>query len=81
METDVIFAYALENNDLVQENTERGYPQGYVYMTTDEGDWIAVDICDDEGDHNIVRFAPFDSVRIITSLYEEVDFEDVEIEG
>ena len=44
MKTDVVFAYALENNDVLVENEERGYPEGYVYMTQDDGDFITVDI-------------------------------------
>jgi len=71
MQTDVIFAHALENNDFLAENTERGYDQAYVYSIEDEDDWIAVDTVDDEGTHFIVRFAPFDPVRIITSFEDE----------
>lgn len=70
MQTDTVCAYQLENNDWVAEDILRGYPQGYVYMADDEGDWLTIDIVDDDGEHNVVYFGPFDPVTIITSFEE-----------
>lgn len=73
MQTDVIFAHQLENNDFIDYGV-------YVYSKDDAGDNIVVDFCDEDGEHTVKTYAPFDMVCIVTSFDDEEKFEDVPIE-
>lgn len=56
--TDIVCAHQLENNDILEDGR-------YVYSKEDAGDFINVNLCDDEGECEIVPFAPFDVVSIV----------------
>lgn len=69
MQTDLVFGYAVENNDWLPANDER--PDAYVYMREDEGDFISLDLVDNDGEHYTEKVAAFDTVTIITSFEDE----------
>jgi hypothetical protein len=74
MQTDTVCAFQVENNDhIVME----GKPFGYVYSIGEDGDYILLDVVDDEAEHTEFAFGAFDTVEIITSFDdEEVDIPD-----
>lgn len=79
MQTDAVFACNIENNDNIVIDGEH---VGYVYMVNEDGDFILLNVVDDDGDHTEYPFGPFDTVTIVTSFLDEdsTDGEDVFIE-
>lgn len=83
MQTRTEYAAYIENNDFIVID---GEVKGYVYMVTDEeSDYIHIDVVDDDGEHTVYPFAPFDEVTIVESFeygddwekwYEDLDIED-----
>lgn len=69
MQTDLVHGFAVENNDWLPANDER--PDAYVYSREDEGDFIVLDLVDNDGEHYEEKVAAFDSVTIITSFEDE----------
>lgn len=69
MQTDTVFAYQVENNDYVLDSD--GTLLGYVYLIDEEGDYIHLDIVDDDIEHTVYPFGPFDSVTIVTSFEDD----------
>lgn len=67
MQTDTVDAYTVENNDHVVID---GNVVGYVYMVEEGGDYILLDVVDDDGEHTQYPFPPFASVTIVTSFEE-----------
>ena len=70
MQTDTVYALAIENNDHIVID---GEVAGYVYMVDEDGDYILFSVVDDEGEHTQYPFAPFDTVTIVTSFLDEGD--------
>ena len=75
MQTDNVYACNIENNDFIMVE---GEVKGYVYMVDEDGDFILLDVVDDDGEHTQYPFGPFDTVTIVTSFDdgEEVDIPD-----
>ncbi len=76
MQTDTVAACYIENNDHIVID---GEVKGYVYMVDEEGDYVHLDVVDDEGEHTIYAFAPFDPVAYVTVFEDEFEYEDVEV--
>ncbi len=76
MKTDVVFAYVIENNDFLLDND--GCLLGYIYSINDDGDFIELDIVDEDAVHTFISVGPFDPITIVTSFDEEYEFEDVD---
>lgn len=76
MKTECVMPFQVENNDWVVT------PDGpkYVYSIRDEGDFITLDLVDEEGDHEARRYGPFEPLNIVTSFNEAEEWEDVPIE-
>lgn len=72
MQTDTIDAWSVDNNDYIVID---GEVVGYVYMVDEYGDWLHFDVVDDEGEHTVYPFAPFDVVTIVTSFDDEEEDE------
>lgn len=68
MQTRTEYAAYVENNDHVVID---GEVVGYVYSIEDEGDYLHLDTVDDDGEHTILAFAPFDEVAIVESFEED----------
>ena len=75
MQTDSVYACNIENNDQIVVDGEH---VGYVYSISEDGDFILLDVVDDEAEHTQYPFGPFDTVTIVTSFDdgEEVDIPD-----
>jgi hypothetical protein len=75
MQTDSVYACNIENNDHIVID---GEVKGYVYMVDEDGDFILLDVVDDDGEHTQYPFGPFDTVTIVASFDdgEEVDIPD-----
>lgn len=74
MKTETVFAYQVENNDHIVKD---GEVMGYVYSKDDTEDAMVFDVVDDEGDHTLMPFGPFESVTIVTSFYDDSTDEEV----
>lgn len=61
MQTMTIFAHELENNDFLEDGR-------YVYSKSDEGDFIVVELCDDDGETESKPFGPFDPVSVVITF-------------
>lgn len=72
MQTDTLKAHEIENNDFLVRD---GEPVGYVYMVNDEGEWIILDVVDEDGNHDLWHRQPFDDVEIVVSWDDESDDE------
>lgn len=70
MITDSLWAYQVENNDFIVID---GEVIGYVYMVTEEEEFLHFDTVDEDGEHTIVPFGPFESVTIVTRWDDEDD--------
>lgn len=82
MQTDIVCAFQVENNDFIVVN---GEVVGYVYSINEDEDYIAFDVVDDEGEHDNVMFGPFEAVTIVASFdvdelnpFDGIDFDPVE---
>lgn len=73
MQTDVMCAFQVENNDFIVID---GEVMGYVYMVTENDDVLVFDVVDDDGEHTQIPFAPFDTVSIVTAFDDEEVFEE-----
>lgn len=73
MQTDVMCAFQVENNDFIVID---GEVMGYVYMVTENDDVLVFDVVDDDGEHTPIPFAPFDTVSIVTAFDDEEVFEE-----
>lgn len=69
MKTDLVYGYAVENNDVLPATEDR--PQTYVYSREDEGDFIVLDLVDEDAEHYEHRVAAFDTVPVIVSFEDE----------
>lgn len=76
METDPVFACNIENNDQIAID---GKHVGYVYMVEDDGDFILLDVVDEDGEHTQYPFGPFDTVNVITRFEDDVDVEEFDL--
>lgn len=78
MQTRTEYAAYIENNDFIIID---GEVKGYVYMVTDEeSDYLHLDVVDDDGEHTIYLFGPFDEVTIVEAFDEDISVEDIEVE-
>lgn len=79
MQTDSVYACNIENNDNIVIDGEH---VGYVYSISEDGDFIILDVVDDEAEHTQYPFGPFDTVTIVTSFLDEdsTDGEDIFID-
>jgi hypothetical protein len=68
MQTDILCAFQVENNDHIVMD---GEVMGYVYSIDEEGDFLYLDVVDDEAEHTVLKYGPFETVRIVTSFSEE----------
>lgn len=68
MQTDSAYACNIENNDFIVID---GEVVGYVYMVNEEGDYLLLDVVDDEGEHTEYPFAPFDTVTFVNAFDED----------
>lgn len=82
MQTDVIYACHVENNDFIVID---GEVVGYVYSINEDIDYIVIDTVDDDGEHTEYPFGPFESVTIVTAFdanelnpFDGIDFDPVE---
>lgn len=70
MKTDFVDAYALLANDIIVENDN---VIGTVTRIDDDGDFIAIVVTDDNGEHTERRYPPFEPVNILVSLDDDTD--------
>jgi hypothetical protein len=77
METELIYAAYVDNNDYVVVN---GEVLGYVYSVNDQGDTLVFDIVDEDNEHTPLERTPFAAVEIVLTFEEPFEFEDVPIE-